>query len=123
MAFIDRSGLVKFSGRLVLSTRGLEFRCLCNQKSWLRVNSQSLPVHFWPVLKRIAPVLRFDAGLLGGVVCRQGIFELWGEHVAQALNLSAYAAQLILNVLVAAIHVVDAIDDGLTVGDQGGQHQ
>ena len=42
-----------------------------------------------------------------------------GEHFADAADLGSDAAQLFFDVLVAAIDVVDAIDDGLAICDQG----
>ena len=37
------------------------------------------------------------------------------EHVAQAADLRAHAAQLFFDALVTAVHVVDAIEDGLPI--------
>ena len=34
-------------------------------------------------------------------------------------NLRAYAAELFFHALVATVHVVDAVEDGFAVGDQG----
>ena len=46
--------------------------------------------------------------------CGNGFF---GEHFADALDLCAYVFQLLFDVLVAAVDVVDAVDDGLAVSD------
>lgn len=54
---------------------------------------------------------RLDAEFLCGLVQGRRLFLAGRKHVAQALDLGAHTAQLILNVLVAAVHVVDAIDD------------
>src|ERR1700757_5138543 len=45
------------------------------------------------------------------------------EDFADAADFCANAFQLLLDMFVAAVDVVDAVDDGLAVGDQGGQHQ
>src|SRR6185312_17223483 len=50
-------------------------------------------------------------------------FALVAEHVAHAANLRAYATQLLFDVLVAAIHVVDAVENRFAVGDHRGQNQ
>ena len=52
-----------------------------------------------------------------------GHLALIGEDIAEAANLGAHAAQLFLNVFIAAVHVVNAVENGLTVGDEGGQNQ
>ena len=46
-----------------------------------------------------------------------------GAGVGWTANLSANAAQLLLDAFIAAVHVVDAIQNGLPVGHQRGQHQ
>ena len=51
-----------------------------------------------------------------------GTLALW-KDLSDAPDLRAQPLQLFLNVLVATIDVVDAIDDGLPVSDQGGEHQ
>ena len=43
-----------------------------------------------------------------------------GEHFADAADLGADSLQLLLDVLVATVDVIDAVDDGLAVGDQRG---
>ena len=48
---------------------------------------------------------------------------LFAEDVAHAADLGADAAELLFDVLVAAVHVVDAVEDGLAIGDQRGQNQ
>ena len=42
---------------------------------------------------------------------------------AHAANLGSDAAQLFFDALVAAIHVIDAVEDGLAIGDQGGEDE
>ena len=112
--------------RLRISLRGIE-KSRPLLESW--VESWGIPIESQSLLFTFAranannSLRTFDAALLGGVVRRQGIFRPWCKNVAQALNLGAHAAQLILNVLVAAVHVVDTIDNGLSVGNQRGQHQ
>src|SRR5581483_1824474 len=46
-----------------------------------------------------------------------------GEHFSNASNLSAHAPQFFLNVLVAAVDVVNAVDDGFAIRYQGGDYQ
>ena len=46
-----------------------------------------------------------------------------GEHFSDALDLRADAFQLFFNVLVAAVDVVDTIDDGFAVGNQSGNDE
>ena len=48
--------------------------------------------------------------------------SLW-QYFANALDLPAHAAQLFFNSFVAAIDVVNAINDGLAFRNQGRQHQ
>src|SRR5271154_3700876 len=48
---------------------------------------------------------------------------LLAEDVAHAADLGADAAELLFETLVAAVHVVDAVEDGLAVGDQRGQDE
>ena len=43
----------------------------------------------------------------------------FGEHFADAFDLGADGAEFFFDVFVAAIDVVDAVDDGLAIGDQG----
>ena len=43
-----------------------------------------------------------------------------GEHFADAFDLGADGAELFFDVLVAAVDVVDAVDDGLAIGDESG---
>jgi|tagenome__1003787_1003787.scaffolds.fasta_scaffold20984463_5 hypothetical protein len=46
--------------------------------------------------------------------------SLLGQHLADALDLRADSTKLFFNALIAAIDVVDAVDDGLAFGDQRG---
>ena len=46
-----------------------------------------------------------------------------GKHFADAADLGADSLQFFFNVFVTTIDVVDAVDDGLAVGDQRGQHE
>ena len=48
---------------------------------------------------------------------------LFAEDVAHAADLGADAAELFFEVLVAAVEVVDAVEDGFAVGDQRGEDQ
>ena len=49
--------------------------------------------------------------------------RLLGEHLSDALDLGADGAELFFDVFVAAVYVVDAVDDGFAVGDQGGEDE
>ena len=53
------------------------------------------------------------------LACGYGFFA-GGEDVAHSADLCAYAAELFLEVLVAAVHVIDAVEDGFSVGDESG---
>ena len=53
--------------------------------------------------------------------CVKGL--LFAEDVAHAADLGADAAELLFEALVAAVHVVDAVEDGLAVGDEGGEDE
>ena len=46
---------------------------------------------------------------------------LLGEDFADAADLGSYCAQLFFDVFVATVDVIDAIDDGFSVGDQCGE--
>src|SRR5258708_18413742 len=46
-----------------------------------------------------------------------------GEDVADAADFGAYAFQFFFYVLVSAVQVIDAVDDGLAVGDQRREHE
>jgi hypothetical protein len=46
-----------------------------------------------------------------------------GQDLTNAANLCANAFQLFFNALIAAVNVIDAVDDGFTVGDEGGDDQ
>src|SRR5579863_1708543 len=46
-----------------------------------------------------------------------------GEHFADAFDLRADSLELLFNIFVAAVDVVDAVDDGFAVGDQGGEDE
>src|SRR5690348_6034027 len=45
------------------------------------------------------------------------------QSIRQPPNLRAQSAEFFLDVLVAAVDVVDAVDDGVAFGDEAGQHQ
>src|ERR1019366_9518752 len=47
----------------------------------------------------------------------------FGEDVAHAADFGAHSFQFFFDVLVAAVQVIDAVDDGLAVRDQGGEHE
>ena len=42
------------------------------------------------------------------------------KELTDAADFSSYGAQLFFDAFVAAIDVINAIDDGLTLGDEGG---
>ena len=48
---------------------------------------------------------------------------LLAQDLADATNLGAYAFEFFFDIFVAAIDVVDPVNDGLAIGNQGGQHQ
>ena len=48
---------------------------------------------------------------------------LLAEYVSHAANLGAYPSELLLEVFVAAIEVVDPVEDGLSVRDQSGEDE
>src|ERR1700686_254165 len=45
------------------------------------------------------------------------------EDVAHAADFGAYSFQFFFNVLVAAVQMIDAVDDGLSIRDEGGEHE
>ena len=47
----------------------------------------------------------------------------FAEDVAHAVNLGADAAQLFFDALVAAVHVIDAVENGFAIGDEGRQDE
>ena len=47
----------------------------------------------------------------------------FGEHVADAADFGAQRFEFLFDMLVAAIEVIDAVDDGLAIGDERGEHQ
>jgi hypothetical protein len=47
----------------------------------------------------------------------------FGKDVSDPANLGANHSQLLLDVFVASVDVVDAIDDGFAIGDESSQHQ
>jgi hypothetical protein len=69
----------------------------------------------------LPPVGRQDDAVLLG--CCFGVAFRVAEDVAEAANLRSNAAELFFDVLVAAVHVVDAVEDGFAVGDHGGENQ
>src|SRR5581483_3617289 len=48
---------------------------------------------------------------------------LLGENLSNSSDLRTHAAQLLLDMLVATVNVVDAVHNGLAVGNQRSQHQ
>jgi hypothetical protein len=46
----------------------------------------------------------------------------FGEHFTDALDFCAYALELFLYVFVAAVDVVDAVDDGFAISYERGQN-
>src|SRR6202051_2125913 len=63
----------------------------------------------------------FDASQDTAAGPLEGLFL--AEDVAHAADLGADSAQLLLESFVAAVHVIDAVEDGLAVGDEGGQDE
>ena len=61
-----------------------------------------------------------EAAGLRSVTCAALLFA---EDVSHAADLGAHAAELLFEVLVAAVDVVDAVEDGFAVGDQGGEDE
>jgi len=47
----------------------------------------------------------------------------FAEDVAHAADLGAYSAELFFEVFVAAVEVVDAVEDGFAIGDQGSEDE
>lgn len=47
----------------------------------------------------------------------------FGKKIANTADFGADGFQFFFDVLVTAIEVVDAVDDGLSVGDEGGEHK
>src|SRR5450631_3058200 len=45
------------------------------------------------------------------------------KDVSHAANLGTDAAEFLFDAFVAAIHVIDAVEDGLAIGDEGSQHK
>jgi hypothetical protein len=45
-----------------------------------------------------------------------------GEHFADAFDLRAHTAKFLFNIFVAAVDVIDAVDDGFPVGHQSGEN-
>ena len=70
----------------------------------------------------IAVMVRADGGQTWIAACPE-VNLLLAEDVAHAADLGAYAAELFFDVLVAAVDVVDAVEDGLAVGDEGGEDE
>src|SRR5271163_655671 len=52
-----------------------------------------------------------------------GVASWVAEDVAEAANLRSYSAEFLFDVLIAAVHVVDAVEDGFSVGDHGGENE
>ena len=52
------------------------------------------------------------------VLSNNQLFFFWRKDISHAANLRAHAAQLLLDSLVAAIHVIDAIENGFSIGYQ-----
>ena len=43
-----------------------------------------------------------------------------GKHISHTFDLGTDATKLLFDIFVAAVNVVDAIDDGFPIGDEGG---
>ena len=63
--------------------------------------------------KGVLAALRHNAGRCGA----------FGQDLTDAADLRADAFQLLFNPLIATVDVVDAIDDGFTIGNQSGDDQ
>jgi hypothetical protein len=48
---------------------------------------------------------------------------LFAEDVSHAADLGSHAAEFLFEVFVAAIEVVDAVEDGFAIGDEGGEDE
>src|SRR5689334_21535537 len=46
-----------------------------------------------------------------------------GEYLADATNLRTHAFELFFNALISEINVIDPVNDGFAVGDQGCNHE
>ena len=72
----------------------------------------------WLMKKKQIPSLRYGMEIQrvqrNGNAIRCGL--LFAEDVAHAADLCAYAAEFFLEVFVAAVEVVDAVEDGFAVG-------
>ncbi len=90
----------KHSSEPLLRAGGLPLRSGRSQLLWCRAPRSSLP--------QGAPV---NAHLP------------FAEDIAHAADLCAYAPQLFFDALVAAIHMVNAVEDGFTIGDKGGENE
>src|SRR6267378_3252970 len=66
------------------------------------------------------PVNTHSENALAGEVGGAAVFR---EDVAHAADLSAYSAEFVFEVFVASVEVVDAVEDGLAVGDESGEDQ
>jgi hypothetical protein len=90
-----------------------------------------LPVRrlYSPAAKKAHLIRRqFTYGLEARTLHKRDLFRgslglFFAEDVSHAADLGAYAAELLFKVLVATVEVVDAVEDGLAVGDEGGQDE
>src|SRR5580700_9908292 len=60
---------------------------------------------------------------LAGWSTGEDFFRFRGKYITHAANLGADGRELFFKALVAAVHVVDAVDDGLAFSHQGGEHE
>src|SRR6266702_2106357 len=89
------------------------WQCRKNEKQVLCLRRR-MTISQWVCGWRVAARLLVDE--VGGAT-------VFAEDVAHAADLGSYAAELVFEVLVAAVEVVDAVEDGLAVGDQGGEDE
>ena len=64
-----------------------------------------------------------EKGVLAALRHNAGSGGAFGQDLTDAANLCAHAFQLLFNPLIAAIYVIDAVDDGFTIGNQRGDDQ
>src|SRR5437016_5957996 len=55
--------------------------------------------------------------------CRQWGWRAFGEHLAYAADLSAYAAKFFFDAFIATVDVIYAVDDGFAIRNQCSQNQ
>src|SRR5690606_25328549 len=76
-----------------------------------------------PRLHAVAEVPVAYGAVIGALRFTRGERESAGPSGAEALDRGATRAELVLDPVESAIEVVDAVDDGLALGDEAGNHQ